>query len=264
MRFVEFGHGAVTYRLTDAAPQNSVVAAPLPEIAAHEVLRAALAAVPTLEARIGAAFADLAGDADGKEAGIATLIDRISELILQHRMALLVVASPAAEDMLESVQLSAAPGASANDAIHPLAIKLMHEFEGCRLKAYLPTPIDRPTIGWGMTFYPDGRKVKMGETISQAQADTDFVAVVEQFAKRLRAVIGDAATSRRQFGAMVALAYNIGEAGFSKSTVLRKHKAADHAAAASAFVMWNKQGPNVLAGLTRRRKAEAALYLSSD
>jgi GH24 family phage-related lysozyme (muramidase) len=146
--------------------------------------------------------------------------------------------------------------------VHPKAIALMHEFEGCRLKAYMPTPNDRPTIGWGMTFYPDGRAVRMGDTITQAQADADFVTIVERFAEGVDAALGDTAASGTEFGAMVALAYNIGIAAFRRSSVLRLHKAGDKAGAARAFLMWNKQAGRVLNGLTRRRQAEMALYLS--
>jgi lysozyme len=155
--------------------------------------------------------------------------------------------------------------------VHPRAIALMHAFEGCRLAAYMPTPNDRPTIGWGMTFYPDGKPVRMGDTITQAKADADFVAVVEQFAAKLRPLVGEA--TPLQFGAMVCLAYNIGmgpvvwragmRSGFRQSTVLRLHKAGDWKGAARAFGMWNRQAGRVLSGLTRRRAAEAALYLSA-
>ena len=147
--------------------------------------------------------------------------------------------------------------------VDPRAIALMHEFEGCRLKAYMPTPQDRPTIGWGMTFYPDKRPVRMGDTITQAKADADFVTIVDKFAADLVPLIGAAPTTSAQFGAMVALAYNIGVAGFARSSVLRRHRAGDYINAARSFGMWNKQAGRVLAGLTRRRAAEAALYAAS-
>jgi GH24 family phage-related lysozyme (muramidase) len=146
--------------------------------------------------------------------------------------------------------------------IHPRAIKLLHDFERCRLRAYMPTPNDRPTIGWGMTFYPNGRAVKMGEVITQAQADGDFELILERFANQVKPLVPN--STPLQFGAMVALAYNIGVSAFSRSSVRRLHNAGDHKGAARAFGMWNKQAGKVLAGLTRRRAAEAALYLSGE
>jgi len=41
---------------------------------------------------------------------------------------------------------------------------------------------------------------------------------------------------------------------------MRMHKDGDYAGAAAQFARWNKNDGNVLAGLTRRRAAEAALY----
>lgn len=61
---------------------------------------------------------------------------------------------------------------------------------------------------------------------------------------------------------LVSLAYNIGLSALARSTVLRLHRAGDYAGAAKAFAMWNKAGGRVLAGLTRRRAAEAELYRS--
>lgn len=146
--------------------------------------------------------------------------------------------------------------------VGPLAIALMHHFERCELAAYL-CPAGKWTIGWGMTYYPDGRRVKKGDRISQEQADAMFAQLLERdFAPAVRAAIGAAATTPAQFGAMVALAYNIGAVRFTLSTVARRHRAGDVDGAAAAFALWNKVKGKVSDGLVRRRRAEAALYLS--
>jgi len=146
--------------------------------------------------------------------------------------------------------------------VGPRARALMHHFEECRLKAYL-CPAKVWTIGWGNTYYPDGRKVKAGDRITQAEADELFAQVVEcDFAAPVAAAIGAAPSTPAQFGAMVALAYNIGVSAFRTSTVARRHRSGDHDGAADAFALWNKAGGRVLAGLVRRRAAEAALYRS--
>lgn len=144
----------------------------------------------------------------------------------------------------------------------PLAIALMHHFERCELVAYL-CPAGKWTIGWGMTYYPTGGRVKKGDRITQEQADAMFVQLLERdFAPAVRAAIGAAPTTPAQFGAMVALAYNIGAVRFTFSTVARRHRAGDGDGAAAAFLLWNKVKGVVSDGLTRRRRAEAALYLS--
>ena len=76
------------------------------------------------------------------------------------------------------------------------------------------------------------------------------------------AIGGD--TSDNQFGAMVSLTFNIGLGHFQTSTVLREHNAGNYQAAADAFLMWNKAGGQVLAGLGRRRREERDLYLQPD
>ena len=73
-------------------------------------------------------------------------------------------------------------------------------------------------------------------------------------------LLGGAPTTQHQFDAMVSFAYNVGPGNLSTSTLLKKHKAKDFAGAAAEFAKWNKADRKVMAGLTRRRAAEAALY----
>ena len=135
-------------------------------------------------------------------------------------------------------------------------IDFIKSFEGCRLSAYLPTPNDVWTIGFGST----GPDVRKGMTWTQEQADTRFVRDLNDFATGLNHDLGLASTTQAQFDAMLSLAYNIGIGAFTGSTVLRKHLAGDYPAAADAFVLWDKQAGNVLEGLRLRRFAEAAMY----
>ena len=129
-------------------------------------------------------------------------------------------------------------------------------FETCKLKAYMPTPQDRPTIGWGAT----GADIKMGMTWTQLQADERFAHDLAQFGLGVTNALGGAGTSQDQYDAMVSLAYNIGVANFQSSTLCRMHVAGDHAGAAAQFARWNKQAGKVLNGLTRRRAGEAHMY----
>lgn len=146
----------------------------------------------------------------------------------------------------------------------PIAYEAVLEIarsEGCKLKAYR-CPAGIPTIGWGHTG-----GVKMGDTCTQEQADAWFAIDLSVFADSVqRALKRDA--SENEMGAMVSLAYNIGAAGFDKSTVLKRHNEGDRQSAARAFALWNKARINgvlqVVDGLTSRRAREAALYLSDD
>jgi len=86
--------------------------------------------------------------------------------------------------------------------------------------------------------------------------------VTRRLAAKVEAALGGAATTQAQFDAMVSFAYNVGVANLQSSTLLKKHKAGDHAGAAAEFAKWNKAAGRVMPGLTRRRAAEAALYSS--
>lgn len=139
-------------------------------------------------------------------------------------------------------------------------IALIKEFEGLRLKAY-PDPGSggEPwTIGIGTTVYPDGRKVKQGDVITEAQAEeylrhdiASFEAKVNLYAK---------VATQGQHDALTSFAYNVGPENLRTSTLLRKHNEGDYEGAAQQFAKWNRAAGKILTGLTRRRAAEAALY----
>lgn len=156
-------------------------------------------------------------------------------------------------------KIAPAPPAPAARKIGPRAVALMHHFEGCKLTAY-KCPAGVWTIGWGNTFYEDGRKVQPGDTITQARADELFGLVVADFERGVERMAPGAPPS--QFGAMVSFAYNVGLGALEGSTLLRKHKAGDIAGAAAEFLKWDKSRGQVMPGLTRRRQAERLLYLN--
>lgn len=137
------------------------------------------------------------------------------------------------------------------------AIEIIKRFEGCRLTAYR-CPAGVWTIGWGET-----RGVKEGDVWTQEQADRVLRERVGQFML---------ATMRRcpqllreppeRIAACTSLAYNIGIGAFAASSVSRHTTRRDYSRAADSFLLWNKAGGRVLRGLTRRRHAERATYLS--
>jgi lysozyme len=144
-------------------------------------------------------------------------------------------------------------------------VKLIQEFEGCAKKrpdgtyAAYPDPGsggDPWTIGWGTT----GPDVKKGVVWTQQQCDDRFAAHLDEFAAKVSKILGATPTTQHQFDAMVSFAYNLGPGNLSSSTLLKRHKAGDIIGAAAEFAKWNKAAGKVLAGLTRRRAAEAALY----
>lgn len=148
-------------------------------------------------------------------------------------------------------------------------LALIRAFEGKRLTGYLDA-VKVPTIGWGHTEMAGGvisyvsgektTKVLVGQSISEIEARRLHERDMMQFEGGVLRLLK---RSPRQFeyDAMVALAFNIGLGAFGRSSILRKFNAGDAQGAADAFLMWNKAGGKVLAGLTRRRNAERALFL---
>lgn len=148
------------------------------------------------------------------------------------------------------------------------AVGLIAEFEqgprgGVALRTYL-CPAGVPTIGWGET---DPDKAVPGGRCTKEQADQWLLDDLAQRTAQARALLKRHADPH-QLGAMVSLAYNIGMANFAKSTVLKAFNRGDLAAAGRAFRLWNKAKVKGvltdLAGLTRRRAAEEALFLTPD
>jgi lysozyme len=138
--------------------------------------------------------------------------------------------------------------------------QLIKDYESLALEAYR-CPAGIPTISWGVT----GPHVKMGMTISEAEAEQMFEEELLPREGSLTALLQGAETTPDQFAAMFSLLYNIGEQNFANSSVLRFHRAGDHAGAAKAFRLWVKAKVKgklvVLKGLVRRRAEEARLYL---
>jgi len=139
-------------------------------------------------------------------------------------------------------------------------IDLIKKFEGCRLETYRDK-VGVPTIGYGLTDGAlPGVPVRMGMTISQAQAELYLSMALEQFGNRILPMMTRKPTPS-QYGAMLSLAYNIGTGAFSRSTCLKRFNAGDTEGAAEALTWFNKAGGKVERGLVRRREAEHDLFL---
>lgn len=142
-------------------------------------------------------------------------------------------------------------------------IKNIKDFEGCSLTAYPdPGTGGAPwTIGYGWTHPVDGKPVKPGMKIDMKTADRLLRTGLVSFENDVLKVVKIRLT-QGQFDALVSFAYNVGSRALSTSTLLKKFNDGDVQGAADEFLRWNKAGGKVLNGLTRRREAERALFLS--
>lgn len=164
-------------------------------------------------------------------------------------------------------------------------VELIKAFEGIpdgdpstvNIDAYLD-PVGIWTIGWGHAIPYKGEWLRGAQNkavaralypggITRAQAEAllrgDLIDTAASVASLVTVPIDDG-----QFGALMAFAFNVGTGALGKSTLLRKLNAGDVAGAADQFLVWNKGRIGgvlqELPGLTRRRKAERALFLGED
>lgn len=148
-----------------------------------------------------------------------------------------------------------------------LAAELCRRFEGFRAKPYL-CPAGVPTIGYGSTYYADGRKVSLQDPmISEADArvlllsellHTYAPGVTRQCPGLLPLAI--MADDWRKFNAIVDFAYNLGVGRLQTSTLRRKLNEQDWEGAKAQLMLWVRGGGRVLPGLVARRKAEALMF----
>ena len=147
-------------------------------------------------------------------------------------------------------------------------LDLIKKFEGCHLKAY-PDPLSGGlpiTIGWGSTRKKNGTPFKLGDVITQQEADELLITQCEsQFLPSLSKIPYWSEMNDNQRGALLSFAYNLG-AGFyggsNFNTITRNLREKNWKAIPKTLEMYCNPGSNVEAGLLRRRKAEGKLWVS--
>jgi lysozyme len=139
----------------------------------------------------------------------------------------------------------------------PSMRQMIEGFEGLRLDAYQDS-VGVWTIGYGHT------PATPGQAITQEQADSLMASDLARFERSVNGFCANSATTQGQFDAMVSFAYNLGAGALGGSTLLRLHRAGDYDGAAQEFLKWDHAGGQVLAGLTRRREAEAQVYADAS
>ena len=137
-------------------------------------------------------------------------------------------------------------------------ITLIKKWEGCKLKAYLDGG-GVWTIGYGTTFYPDGTRVKEGDTCTQEQADYWLQGHANDLVFELLNEV-KVTLNANQIKALVCFIYNIGMGAFKKSTMLRLINDGKVLEASEQFIRWNKDNGVVVPGLTNRRLDEKKLF----
>ena len=157
--------------------------------------------------------------------------------------------------------------------ISEAGIQLIKSFEGCHSSPY-KCPAALWTIGYGHVLYPDQARLKTPERSAyplrpeqnRVFGYDEIDELLEQDLQRFEAGVlrlcPASNDSQSQFDAMVAFSFNVGLGNLQSSTLRMKYNRSDYSGAADEFLKWNKAGGKILAGLTRRRVAERALFLS--
>ena len=140
-------------------------------------------------------------------------------------------------------------------------LSIIKKHEGLRLKAYI-CPAGVPTIGYGSTRYADGRRIQMGDVITEKEAEQMLINDVRKFEAEIIASV-TIPLNDNQLSALVSFVYNVGAFAFRKSTLRKKVNAnRDDLTIKDEFMKWVRGGGKILPGLVKRRAEEAKLYFT--
>lgn len=142
-------------------------------------------------------------------------------------------------------------------------LDLIKSFEGWFPKPYLD-PIGIPTIGYGFTYYLQGRKkvTMLDKPITMPQGELMLKDILVNYENDVKRLVKKP-LNENQFDALVSFTYNLGATNLGKSTLLKKVNVnPNDPTIKDEFMKWVNAGGKVFSGLVRRRKAEADLYFS--
>jgi lysozyme len=141
-------------------------------------------------------------------------------------------------------------------------IDLIKKYEGFSATVYR-CAANVPTIGYGATYYPDGKKVTMqDEPITESYAEFMLTRMLRDYENGVNRYV-QTDINQNQFDALVSFAYNLGLGALKSSTLLKKVNIdPNDPTIPDEFKKWVKAGGKILNGLVKRRSEEAELYFS--
>jgi len=149
--------------------------------------------------------------------------------------------------------------------------KFIEGFEGLILKAYDDhndhvvevgqNATGTLTIGYGHTDAAGPPKVYVGQQITQSDADNILASDLTSVEIEVNHLV-KVPLNQDQFDALVSFQFNLGSLG--KSSVLTLLNSGDYKTAADHMLLYNHAEGHVVEGLTRRRNAERAMFLSAQ
>lgn len=149
--------------------------------------------------------------------------------------------------------------------VNKATIALITEFEG-----FVPNWYPDPAHGWKVPTCCYGHTDMAGEPKYADTKDKKFTKaegaeILLRDLKKYESYVAQfisAPLNANQYGALTSFTFNLGPGNLEKSTLRKKINALDYEGASKEFSKWNKAEGKVLPGLTRRRTAEAALFMT--
>jgi len=144
----------------------------------------------------------------------------------------------------------------------PQGIALLKGSEGFKARPYL-CPAGVATIGYGSTYYPNGKKVTMKDAmITEHEACVILEHVLVPFEAGVSGMV-KISLKQGEFDALVSFSYNLGLTALRNSTLMRKLNAGDKSGAARQFGSWINANGKPLPGLITRRENERKMFLGA-
>lgn len=140
-----------------------------------------------------------------------------------------------------------------------VAAALARRFEGLFLLPYL-CPAGVPSIGYGATYYEDGRRVTLKDpAITRDRAEALLLWMVRTIYLPAVLRLCPSVDTPERLAALIDFAFNLGTGNLAASTLRKRVNASRWAEVPAEIRKWNRGGGRVLRGLTLRREAEASL-----
>jgi lysozyme len=134
-----------------------------------------------------------------------------------------------------------------------ILVPTVAQWEGKSNDPYLDL-IGKATVCYGET------RVEMRH-YTDAECEEMLAEGLADFAKPVLSCTPSLKDRPNALAASISLAYNIGTAGYCRSTAARRFRAGDIAGGCNAFLMWRYAGGREIRGLLNRRKAERAICI---
>ncbi len=119
------------------------------------------------------------------------------------------------------------------------------------------------TIGTGRPVtvcYGETEGIKLGEHFTKEQCSEMLKKKLPRYAAEIAPCI-KVPISDKEWAAYISFAYNVGSAGFCRSSAAARLNRGDHSGACDALMQWTRAQGRVVKGLVNRRTAERKLCL---